>query len=109
ILVKFFDFNFLERQTSLEVNRGKNQALSLVISKKAAAEYFGESQSYLGKMVTLEGKKFNVIGVVKTMQGPQGFNADVIIPYTNMNVNQLENENGFQGRFQAIFWQNKKR
>lgn len=101
-LWKILDFTFLEGKPFGETEV-KNQALSLVISKKAATEYFGESQSYLGKMVTLEGKNFKVIGVVKTMQGPQGFNADVIMPYTNMNASELENENGFQGRFQAIF------
>lgn len=97
-----FDFTFLEGRAfgQKEVD---NQALALVISKEAAIKYFGKSEGVIGKMVTLEGKNFEVIGVAKTMRGPQGFNPDVIIPYTNMNANLLENENDFQGGFEAIF------
>lgn len=99
---KIFDFTFLEGKAFGETEV-KNQALGLVISKKAAVKYFGENQSYVGKTITLEGKNFKVLGVVRTMQGPQGFNADVIMPYTNMTANQLENREGFQGRFQGLF------
>jgi putative ABC transport system permease protein len=97
-----FDFSFLEGR-GFGQKEVENQALALVISKEAAAKYFGKSTGVTGKMVTLEGKNFKIIGVVKTMRGPQGFNPDVIIPYTNMKTNQLENENDFQGSFEAIF------
>lgn len=96
------DFTFLEGK-AFGTKEVENQALSLVISKEAAIKYFGKNTDILGEKITLEGKQFNVIGVVKTMQGPQGFNADVVIPYTNMTALQLENQNGFQGRFEAIF------
>lgn len=97
-----YDFSFLEGKAFGE-KEIENQALSLVISKEAATKYFGKSTGVIGKTVTLEGKNFKVIGVAKTMRGPKGFNPDVIIPYTNMNANQLENENGFQGVFEAVF------
>jgi putative ABC transport system permease protein len=97
-----FDFTFLEGR-AFGQKEVENQALALVISKEAATEYFGKSKGVIGKTVTLEGKNFEVIGVAKTMRGPQGFNPDVIIPYTNMKANQLENENDFQGGFEAIF------
>ena len=105
---KVYDFSFLEGK-AFGKKEVENQALSLVISKEAATKYFGKSTGVIGKMVTLEGKNFEVIGVVKTMRGPQGFNPDVIIPYTNMNANQLDNQNGFQGGFEATFLAKSKK
>lgn len=99
---KIYDFDFVEGRAFNE-KAIENQALSAVISKEAAVEYFGKKEKYLGGKITLEGKNYTIVGVVKTTRGPQGFNPDVILPYTNLSTNYLQNQDGFAGRFKVVF------
>lgn len=97
-----FDFPFTEGKP-FDANQTENQALSIVISQKAAQEYFGKKTGLVGETMKIESKNYTVVGVVKSMRGPQGLDPDVIIPYTNMPASSLENENKLQGGFEAIF------
>lgn len=100
-----FDFKVLEgriyRETAV-----KNQEQVIVITDKTARDYFGISTGITGKSITLDGKNYEVIGVLEApKRNFESIVADVFIPYTNMESRLLASEDWF-GSFTAIFLAN---
>ena len=102
---EIYDFQFLSGRPYGN-QQVENQALVAVLSKKASKEYFGENKNFenvLGKKITLEKVDYEVVGVVDEVRNSFGtLNADVFLPYTNMNPNIL-NRPGFLGPFKMCF------
>lgn len=99
-----YDFEMLEGRT-YQPQQVANQAQVAVITDKTARGFFGKSVNVLGEMIELDGKNYEVIGVVKAPTINKRFvNADVFIPLTNLNARNLSDESffgGFEGAYLA--------
>ncbi|HKK77567.1 MAG TPA: ABC transporter permease [Saprospiraceae bacterium] len=97
-----FDFKLLEGRTYLPT-AVKNQEQVVVITDKTARAYFGREKEVLGEFMNLEGKDYEVVGVVKApTRSFDDVQADLYLPYTNMAGNMLASES-FLGPFKAVF------
>ncbi|MFK7936722.1 MAG: ABC transporter permease [Saprospiraceae bacterium] len=98
------DFTFLEGKPygKQEV---ANQAQVVVMTEKAAREYFGSSDSYLNQEIELERKNFRVIGIIENTNTTHStVDLDLFMPYTNMAAYQIEGDPmDLHGQFQAVF------
>lgn len=97
-----FDFKLLEGRTYLP-RAVENQEQVIVITNKTARSYFGREKEVVGELISLEGKEYEVLGVVEAPKRSfDNVQADVYLPYTNMNNKQLASES-FQGPFKVVY------
>lgn len=97
-----FDFKLLEGRTYLPT-AVKNQEQVMVITDKTARSYFGKEEGVIGEYLALDGKNYEVIGVIETPRRRfSGVVADVYLPYTNMSSRDLSTES-YHGAFRAVF------
>ncbi len=97
-----FNFPFLDGKpfTRVEV---ENAAQVAVLTDKAAIGYFGTTEDVLGKRISLDGKQFEVIGLVPKYEGSRDFlTSDLFLPLSTSNPAQLNDED-FLGGFSAAF------
>lgn len=99
-----YDFNFLE---GAPYNKAaiNNQEQVVVISNKTKLEYFGSTESAIGKQIALDEKKYTVVGVIEIITSSRYFlNGDIFLPYTHMRSSDLKDTEilgGFEGVFVA--------
>lgn len=97
-----YDFDLIEGRT-YQAQQVNNQAQVVVITAETARNFFGQTSSVLGKMMELEGKNYEVIGVVKTPKINKRFvSADVFLPITNLPARVLSDEDFFGG-FEGVY------
>ncbi|MBL7730212.1 MAG: ABC transporter permease [Chitinophagaceae bacterium] len=81
-IIQPFDIQYGRYITDAEFNQGSNV---LVIGVEVAEKLFGEPEIATGKMVTVRGKKMQVIGVIKKqgqqMIGGWNFDQNVVLAY----------------------------
>lgn len=103
---QIFDFKLLEGRF-FQKRAVDNQEQVIVITKKTAREYFGKESGVVGELLNLDGKNYEVIGIVDAPK--RNFSwvvADVFLPYTNLPGRDLKSE-GFHGGFRAVFLADK--
>lgn len=97
-----FDFDFLEGSPWDEQSLN-NQEQVMVITQKAALEYYGTDKNIVGKELIMEKKHFRVTGVVATPPAILGHvSSDLYIPYTNLEPSYFSKEE-YMGSFGACF------
>lgn len=97
-----YDFELLEGRF-YQPQQVKNQAQVAVITDKTARGFFGKSSGVVGESIELDGKNYEVIGIIEAPKINKRFvNADVFIPLTNLNSKTLSKEDFFGG-FEAAF------
>lgn len=83
-----------------------NQEQVAVISKEASLDYFGSTDQIIGKDIVLDGKHFEVIGVVESSKASiSEVNVDIYIPLTHVGSKQL-NSPSYHGPFGIIYLAN---
>lgn len=97
-----YNFQFLQgRPFRKQEVEGQTQVV--VLTQKAAKQYFGTGQNVLGKFVEIDGKQFELIGMVEQLSNSKGFlSGQAYLPVTTANPMVL-NEEGFLGPFEAVF------
>lgn len=96
-----FDFTFSNGKP-YQSKQVDNQGQVVVMSEKAAKEYFGKTE-VVGELLPIEGKQFEVIGVIANSEAAlRYFKSNLFIPYTNMDEKDLSNTD-FQGPFEVAF------
>lgn len=99
---KIFNYKFLEGspfpQSSID-----NQAYEGILTKSAAENYFGKSDSYLAKTVQWGKKEFKIIGVVDDINTSVPLvKSDIFLPFTHMSKSELDYDWGKFGSMQAV-------
>ena len=99
-----FNFEFTEGRPFDESEVEKNNPV-MVVTKDFAMEYFGQEQNVVGKSVEMDGKKYDVIGVVKTpaLSKSVGYSVarDVFVPHSLLPEGY--SEDFYFGGFHAVY------
>lgn len=104
---EIYDFKFISGQ-SFNAQQVENQQQIIVISKKASLNYFGTLDNVVGKEVILDGKHFEVVGIIESgTASMEQVNAEVYVPLTHSNPKNLKDP-GFQGGFEGVFLASSK-
>jgi len=99
---QIYDFEFLEGQPFL-AQQVENQAQVIILNTKTAEAFFGKTAGVVGETINLEGKNYEVIGVVKRPStAVSALNSDVFLPLTHINPRRLEGQD-MLGPFEAVF------
>ncbi|MEL6943512.1 MAG: ABC transporter permease, partial [Bacteroidota bacterium] len=99
---QIYDYEFVDGQPYLK-QQVDNQAQVVVLNTETAEAFFGTSTGVVGKTVDLEGKNYEIIGVVKRPStAVRALNSDVFLPITHMNPRRFEGQD-FLGSFEAVF------
>lgn len=99
---EIYNFDFLQGRPFRE-QEVAGQTQVVVLTQKATREYFGTDQDVLGEYVEIDGKQFELIGIVKELSNAQGFlSGQAYLPLTTANPMVL-NEESFLGPFEAVF------
>ncbi|MEM9544557.1 MAG: ABC transporter permease [Bacteroidota bacterium] len=78
-----FNFEFIEGRP-FDLSEVEQQAHVAVIAKKLAKSYFGMEKGVLGKTIELDGKNYEVIGLVEDpTSSPDPIITDMFVPYTH--------------------------
>jgi len=97
-----FDFEFVEGQSYTE-NQVQNQEQVIVISDRAAREYFGRDQGLVGEEIFVNNKHFKILGVVKQVSSREETIAgQLYIPLFEIGEDDLKRQS-FLGSFNAVF------
>lgn len=105
---EIYNFEFLQGRP-FRKQEVDGQAQVVVLTQKAARQYFGTDEGVLGEFVEMDGKQFEVIGIIDELSNSKGFLAGkAYLPVTTVNPAVL-NEEGFQGPFEAVFLAGSKR
>lgn len=97
-----YDFHFLQGRP-FQQQEVEQQAQVVVLTQEAARDYFGTTEGVLGKLLEMDGKQFEVIGIVAELANSKGFMAgQAYLPVTTVNPVVL-NEEGFHGPFEIVF------
>ncbi|MEM9884566.1 MAG: FtsX-like permease family protein [Bacteroidota bacterium] len=97
-----YDYEFVEGRPFLK-QQVDNQAQVAIINIKTAEAFFGQSTGVVGKTINLEGKNYEVLGVVKRpITAISALNSDVFLPITHMNPRRFEGQD-FLGPFESVF------
>ncbi len=97
-----FRFDFAEGRPYTQ-QAVEQQTQQVVMSQRCAQQYFGRKSGLLGETLTLEGKQFALVGVVKDVKGSQDYaSADIFLPYTHMPASTLADEE-MTGNFWMAF------
>ncbi len=103
---EIFDFDFIEGGP-FRKQQVDNQEPIMVITKKARDDYFGAGANAVGQKIPIDGRQLTIVGVVeKVLSSSWRLDAEIYIPYTNLNSTTLAEE-GFHGPFQAVFLGNQ--
>lgn len=99
---QIYDYEFVEGQPYLK-QQIDNQAQVVVLNTETAEAFFGSSTGVVGKTIDLEGKAYEVLGVVRRPStAVSALNCDVFLPITHMNPRRFEGQD-FLGSFEAVF------
>ncbi|MEM8523538.1 MAG: FtsX-like permease family protein [Bacteroidota bacterium] len=99
---QIYDYDFVEGQ-AYGVQQIDNQAQVVILNTETAEGFFGTSSNVVGKTVDLQGKSYEVVGVVKRPStAVSALNSDVFLPITHMNPRRFEGQD-FLGSFEAVF------
>ena len=81
-----------------------NQSQVVVLTEKAAQDYFGGMDAAMGEFIEIDGKQFEVIGLVKRPSNSKGFlSGQAFMPLTTLKPVYLDDDENFQGPFEAVF------
>jgi len=81
-----------------------NQSQVVVLTEKAAQDYFGSLETAMGEFVEIDGKQFEVIGLVKRPSNSKSFlSGQAFMPLTTLKSVYLDDDQSFQGPFEAVF------
>lgn len=95
-----YDFNFLAGK-SFGKTQVDNQEQVAVISRQASLDYFGTTNT-LGKEVILDGKHFQVIGIVESgIASLRQVNSEIYLPFTHVDARELKGPE-YMGGFHAV-------
>ena len=96
---KITNFHFIEGQAfnAIDVKRSHHVA---VINEKTRDYFFGEGQA-IGKPISIYGRRYKVIGVVKSASPFSRIYSDVYIPYTT-DENLRKTEKAVNGTYNAL-------
>lgn len=90
-----FDFQFLEGQP-FGKDAIDNQSNYAVISRKAAREYFGKQDSYVGKVIQHNEKQYEIVGVVKRVDASLDvIQGEFFVPLTILSESVLNSWGSF--------------
>lgn len=99
---EIYNFQFLQGRP-FQRQEVEGQAQVVVLTQKAARDYFGTDEGVLGKLLDMDSKRFEVIGIVKELSNAKGFlSGQAYLPVTTINPAIL-NEEGFRGGFEVVF------
>jgi putative ABC transport system permease protein len=97
-----YNFRFLQGRP-FRRQEVEQQSQVTVMTKEAAEDYFGTTADVLGQFLEIDGKKFEVIGIVDELSNSKGFLAgQIYLPVTTVNPVTLEDKD-FLGPFEAVF------
>ncbi len=97
-----FDFPFLEGGPYSKQSI-QNQEQIVIINKKTKEAYFGDLEQVLGEEIILDGKHYQVVGVVDDFGNSRPFiKSDLYLPYTHIPSDILNNPDVL-GSFEAVF------
>src|SRR5690606_10168764 len=99
---RIFDFEFIEGR-SFEETAVENQSRVIVLTEKAAREYFGLQDSYLGLEMVRGHELFEVIGVIREPNTSTSVvRADVFMPHSLTPPQYLNYDFGYFGGCDVI-------
>jgi putative ABC transport system permease protein len=97
-----YDFKFIEGNR-FGISQVDNQAQVAILSRQASLNYFGDITGTIGKEIILDGKHFEVIGLVESgITSLPEVNAEVYIPLTHVNAKALKGP-GYLGSFNSVY------
>ncbi len=98
---EIFNFDFIEGRP-FNASEMSQELPVMVINSEFCKKYFGRTQNVLGEEIKLEGKQFQVIGVVhKPNVSMEAVNSYAFVPYTVFPKNP--NDTYFFGGYQMTF------
>ncbi len=97
-----YDFQFLAGRP-FRADDVTAQAQVVVLTRKAARDYFGTDQGVIGKHLEMDGRQLEVIGLIGQPANSKYFvSAEAYLPLTLCPPAVLA-DTGFQGPFEAVF------
>ena len=100
---KIFDFVFLEGGPYNDA-QVEGQARDIIMTDKAAREYFGIQDSYMNRSFIWGRDNYTVVGVVERVNTSLDLvQSDLFIPYTNASAQSLDYEWGHLGGLNIAF------
>ena len=105
---QIFDFSFSHGRPFTK-QENDNASQIAILSTQAARNYFGSSSNAVGKFLELDGKQFEVIGIIKKLKNAKPFvSADVYLPLQTINPMAI-NQDDLLGTFEAVFLANSEK
>lgn len=99
---RIFDFEFIAGQP-YSGGEVRDQHRVVVMTDRAARQYFGTDKEVVGRQVDLDGSGYTLIGLVKRARSSHDFvQADLFLPYTHIPAAATAG-NSFMGSIHAVY------